>query len=136
MVTNFKTLHTAIKTVFTTLGFRYVPLAKWFSLELGIFPSALKNDSFTIKFPELGDSSFESIDWGALSVIIEFVLDANNDLYLQKLDDCLTGIAGLRSLSTLETVTVTETKQNFSTQELGDKIVITFRDITLDIRST
>lgn len=134
-VTNFKTLHTAIKTKLVAGGFRYIPIKKWFSFDIGTFPSALMNDCFTIKFPDLEDSTFESDGWGLLSVSVEFVLDSKNDLYLEKLDDALTAIVGLRALSSSEYVTKTDIRPNFSSHDIVDKILVTFDDIKLDIRS-
>ena len=134
-ITNFKTLHSAIKALIVAKGFRYVPLNKWYSLDLGVFPTALKNDCFTIKFPDLEESTFESEGWGLLTVSIEFVLDSQKELYLAKIDDCLTAIENLRTLTSSELVVRTETKQNFTSTDILDKVLLTFNDVKLDIRS-
>jgi len=135
-VSNFKTLHSDIKAVLVALGFRYVNIAKWYSLDMGVFPSALKNDCFTIKFPDLEDSTFESDGWGLLTVSIEFVLDAQNELYLSKIDDCMSAVRGLESLTSTEYVTRTQVKTNFSSTDILDKLLLTFNDIKFDIRSS
>lgn len=134
-ITNFKTLHSAIKALIVAKGFRYVALAKWYSLDLGVFPTALKNDCFTIKFPDLNDSTFESDGWGLLTVSVEFVLDAHKELYLAKLDDCITAVRNLETLSSGELVTRTQVKTNFSSSDILDKLLVTFNDIQFDIRS-
>lgn len=134
-ISNFKTLHSAIKALVVAQGFRYIPIKKWYSLEMGVYPSSLKNDAFTIKFSNMDDSTFETEDWGRLNVSLEFVLDAHNDLYLNKIDDCLTAVKSLRSLSTPELETRTETKQNFTSSDVLDKVLLTFSDINIDIRS-
>ena len=135
-ISNFKTLHTNIKAVIVAQGFRYVKIAKWYSIDMGVFPSALKNDCFTIKFPDLNDSTFESDGWGLLDVSIEFVLDTQNELYLAKIDDCITAIRSLETLTSTEYVTRTQIKTNFSSSDILDKLLLTFNDIKLDIRSS
>jgi len=135
-ISDFQTLHTNIKAKLVTAGFRYVKISKWYSLDMGVFPSALKNDCFTIKFPDLDDSTFESDGWGLLTISIEFVLDAQNELYLSKIDDCMTAIRGLESLVSTEYVTRTQIKPNFSSSDILDKLLLTFNDIKFDIRSS
>lgn len=135
-ITNFKTLHSAIKALIVAQGFRYVPLAKWYSLDLGVFPTALKNDCFTIKFPDLNDSTFESDGWGLVTVSVEFVLDAHRELYLAKLDDCITAVRALEGLASAELVTRTQVKTNFSSSDILDKLLVTFNEIQFDIRSS
>jgi len=134
-ITNLKTLHSAIKTIIVANGFTYVQLNKWYSLNEGVFPTALKNHCFTIKFPQLDDSTFESEGWGSLTVSIEFVLDAQNELYLAKIDNCLTAISALNALASSEYVTRTQVKQNFIQSDILDKVLLNFNDIILDIRS-
>jgi hypothetical protein len=132
---NFKTLHTNIKASLVALGWRYVPIKKWYSFELGVFPTALKNDSFTIRFPDLSPSSVESDGWGLLTVSIEFVLDSQNEQYLTKLNDCVDAIVGLRSLSSTEIKLITEVNPFFQSLDVLDKVMVTFSDIKFDVRS-
>jgi len=134
-ITNFQTLHAEIKAILKAGGFKYIPIKKWYSFDLGILPTALANDCFTIRFPDMDDSTFESDDWGLLSVSVEFVLDSQNDLYLKKMDDACTAVVGLRALNSAEVVTNTDIKPNFSSHDVLDKILMTFDDIKLDIRS-
>lgn len=134
---NFKTVHNAIRTLIENGGvFKYIELKQWINFETGFFPDALLNNSFTIKLPEMGPSEFESADWGSLKINIEFVLDTQRDLYLEKLDDCIDAIGGLTALNTTEVVVETFVdNRSFDSQDLQDHILVGFRGITLELRS-
>ena len=93
---DYGSIHTSLKNSIITntnsgnissSGFKYASSEKWFNLEYGIFPDALKGQSFTIKFLSTEESDMHSVDWVDLNVGVEFLLDCNKYKYLQKIDN-------------------------------------------------
>jgi len=134
---NFKTIHGLIRTIIEAApySFEYLPLHLWANLEIGKLPTAETNYAFTIKFPEMGDSEFESEHWGSLAVQIEFVLDARKDLYLDQMANCVDSVQALYALTSAELIAKTDISKNFDNQDLDDKVLLVFRGIKLEVRS-
>jgi len=134
---NYKTVHNAIRTLIEAGNvFKYIELAQWISYQNGNLPTALLNNSFSIKLPAQGSSDFESANWGSLNVNVEFLLDTQKDLYLEKMDDAVDAIGGLSALSSVEVVVKTDIDNRiWDSQDLQDHILLGFREIKLELRS-
>jgi len=128
-------LQEAIKKLITNAGFRYVPVAKWFNLELGIFPTALINNGYSVQLIESAESSNEDNDSHLVSFKIEFMLNPNNDLYLEVLDDAIGAVKALQSDESLNTNDINNNVQwqYFTLTNIGTMIVLTFNQIKFEI---
>ena len=130
--TNYKTVHTRLKTAIVAAGFKYVHSEKWFNLEYGVFPDALKGQSFTIKFLNSDTTvgtGFESHDHTQLTIEIEFLLDSFRDKYLAKIGTIQEALAGFHGdCKDAPEIIAMELQDyfKFNATYLSDKVIVAF----------
>ncbi|HHM02221.1 MAG TPA: hypothetical protein ENJ15_04355 [Caldithrix abyssi] len=125
---DYKKLHKEIRAIIESKGFRYVTADRWFNLEFGLFPQGLVNDSFSIRL----DSNNESTslhDINDTNVVVEFVLNAKNDLYLKKIDDCKQAVASIYGALSSDFALLNLTPKEFNTNYLQEYVILTFNRI-------
>jgi len=130
----FKTLHTNIKAIIIAGGFKYIPADKWFNIELGQFPQALVNNSFTLKFTGLsGGAKIHTMS--ILDIQPEFVLNAKNDIYLDVFDKAMTAVKNLKDVTipNYGKIIVPPLAQ-FSTVYFSDYVILTFNDVKIEVK--
>jgi len=128
-------LQEKIKSIITAANFRYVPAGKWFNLELGIFPTALINNGYTVQLIESTESENEDDDSHQPNFKVEFMLDPNSDLYLQKIDNAIAVIKKLQTDDSLNTDDMNNNVrwQAFTLTNAGSMMVLTFNQIKFEI---
>lgn len=99
MAFNFVAIHAAIKAVINAANFQYVSLGDWGSFEDRFFPDGLINRGYSINLNSMINSEFEEINRNRIFATIEFILDTQDDLYLQALDDAVAAVASLSGIT-------------------------------------
>jgi len=141
---DYGSIHSALKTAIVTQGatasgFKYCSSEKWFNLEFGIFPDALKGQSFTIKFLSTETSAVHSTDWIDINVGVEFLLDCNKDKYLNKIDNihkCLDNFAETADSNTNVMSQHNSDQFEWTSTYLQDKVLLSFIvKLTTQVRS-
>ncbi len=132
---DYSDLHAAIKAKVTGKGFTYVPADRWFNLEYGAFPEALKNNSFTIRFESQGESIY-STDWAQLLVTVEFILESMKDKYLDKIKTCIEAVSDVGTV-TDDDIRITDRTaiEGFESNYLDRSVIITFNNIPIEIKA-
>lgn len=134
--TDYEAIHTAIKEKLVTHGFRYSPAHKWVEQEAGIFPESVKNNSFTIRMVEQGPSDKGTTVWSTLDVDVEFVLEAMNDKYLDKLGDSQVAVVDIKSITSDDLILVNPNGlEEWTAEYLGDRVMVTYSNVNFEIRS-
>jgi len=128
-------LHDKIKAIITKAGFRYVPAEKWFNLDLGIIPTALINNGFSIQLIESAESEREDDDSHQPNFKVEFMLDPNNDLYLSKIDAMIAAVKNLQTDNSLNgDDVINDVKwQPFTLTNAGSMMILTFNQIKFEV---
>jgi len=127
---DFSKLHGEIKTSIVAAGFIYIPADKWFNIEFGIFPQALTNNSFTVKFsgnipnPHIANSDL-------VRMTIEFTLNSMNDKYLTKINAATTAVKNLYGALSAEFMFFDQ-PHGYTINYLENYAIITFNDILLN----
>jgi len=128
-------LQEKIKAIITNAKFRYVPAEKWFNLDLGIIPTALINNGYSVQLIESFESEIEDVETNLVNFKVEFMLNPNNDLYLKKIDDIVAVIEKLANDSSLNTTDMNNHVrwQSFTLTNAGSIMVLTFNQIKFEI---
>ena len=127
--TNYNTVHSDLKTAITDKGFSYVHSEKWFNLEYGVFPDALKGNSFTIKFLSSGDTDIGDSNYTELFIELEFCLDTFRDKYLKKIGSIQEALSDFHAKAQSRSeilVHQTDDYFKFNTTYLQDKVICSF----------
>lgn len=139
MAIDYTTIHLAIKTLIlaNVAGkFRYVPADKAVNLELGEYPSGLRNKGVMIRLAEQDESKFEDADRHRTQWEIQFTLNAKSDAYLAKLVNCVASVKSLEGLKSSDFATYRGSDINehiFGTFPMGELMLVTFSDIYIEI---
>ncbi len=127
---DYQKLHKEIRAIIEKNGFRYVTADRWFNLEFGLFPQGLVNDSFSIRL-ESNEESTSLHDANNCNVVVEFILNAKNDLYLKKINDCKQAVASIFGSLTSEYMLFNLTPKEFATNYLQEYVIVTFNRIQI-----
>tara|TARA_B110000495_G_C23040062_1_gene623215 strand:- start:4236 stop:4643 length:408 start_codon:yes stop_codon:yes gene_type:complete len=131
---DYKSVTSSLKSRITNKGFRYVTADKWINVEMGIIPQGLINDSFSFRFGSQRTTE-ESNAWLEVDLEVEFILNPIQDAYLVRLSACNNAIMDLQNADN-EDLRIYEIEPSFSTNYLGEIIVVTYNSINIEIRNS
>lgn len=130
----FNDIHSQIRTEIEKANFKYVRANDWFNLELGIFPTSLTNFGFNVLPFESEDSEYEGAEELRINWRIQFVLDARQDDYLQRLNEVIETVRLLEDIDSDEIIYLKINWHKFHQTNMGEHTILTFDSIITEVR--
>ena len=131
---NYNDVVTSLKNRIVGKGFKYVSADKWINIEMGIVPQSLVSDSFAFRFTGQRTTE-ESSSWLEVDLEVEFILNPVQDIYLKKLAVCNDAVMDLINASD-DDLRIYQIEPAFTTNYLGEIIVVTYDNINIEIRNS
>ena len=141
--TDYKAIHDAIKAKIEEYDFQYQFADEWFNLEVSDeIPQGLPGKAFNVQFGNQEEPKhLHDAITTSTQVVVEFILDAVKDNYLKDVGFCQEAVEDLKSLTVSGNDMTVVPPQGHGHERfnrvfvVGDKVILTFDQIFMDIRT-